>query len=66
MLKAKDTLKSAFKLADKAKDEETKEMITESLAELDSKVTQWLQLHTYHNLSTKRAQFDPRKLMTMT
>jgi len=39
VLKAKDTLKSAFKLADKAKDEETKEMITESLAALDSKVS---------------------------
>lgn len=39
VLKAKDALKSAFKLADKAKDEETKEMITESLAEMDSKAS---------------------------
>ena len=35
MLKAKDALNSALKLANKAKDEETKEMINESLAEMD-------------------------------
>ena len=35
MLKAKDALNSALKLANNAKDEETKEMINESLAEMD-------------------------------
>lgn len=35
VLKAKDALNSALKLANKAKDEETKEMINESLAEMD-------------------------------
>jgi len=39
VLKAKDALKTAFRLADKAKDEKTKEMINESLAEMDSKAS---------------------------
>ena len=39
MLKAKDALKNALKLADEAKDEETKKKINESLAEMDSRVS---------------------------
>lgn len=39
MSKAKDALQSALKLADKAKDEETKEMINESLAEMDNQAS---------------------------
>lgn len=39
MSKAKDALKSALKLADKAKDEETIEMINESLAEMDNQAS---------------------------
>ena len=38
-MKAKDALKSALKLADKAKDEKTKEVINDSLAEMDSKAS---------------------------
>ena len=39
MLKAKDALKNTLKLADDAKDEETKEKINESLAEMDSRAS---------------------------
>ena len=36
VVKAKEALKSALKLANEAKDEETKEMIHNSLTEMDS------------------------------
>ncbi|KAL9968225.1 hypothetical protein ACROYT_G026575 [Oculina patagonica] len=39
VLKAKEALMSALKLANEAKDEETKEMIKDSLAEMDSKAS---------------------------
>ena len=39
-MKAKEALRSALKLANEAKDEETKEMINNSLTEMDANASQ--------------------------